>query len=101
MLVLFSFTSSLLEVLISFSDDFFSGRCNIVVLATALRAGRTDVRIPVAGILLNLKHVEAGPGVLISRHFNAYGVYFPDVKWPERDGDHLLESSVEVETVWN
>jgi len=84
-----------------FQTNFFFGRVNVVFLATALGVGRTGVRIPVARVLI-LKHVEAGPGVPTSRHFNAYGGFFPPgVKWPERDGDNLLESSVEVETVCN
>lgn len=56
------------------------GRGSVFVLATALRAGRTGVRIPVVGVLLTLKHVEAGPGVQQAATSMRTGFFFPERK---------------------
>lgn len=99
MLAHLSFTFSLLELSISFSDELFrqgqrsrSSYCATDWTHRCSNLGR--------GSPSDFETCRGRPWGPTSRHFNAYGVSFPGVKWSERDIDHLLQSSVEVESVW-
>lgn len=82
-----------------FQTNLF-GRVSVVVIHCA--KGWTDrFSNPGRGSPSDFETCRDRPWGPTSRHFKAYGVSFLGAKWPERDVDHLLQSSVEVETVWN